>query len=87
MTSPVVHRARRLSGLQKDVLHLYREFLRTIQTKSAEQQPALKAYVRKQFDAQLDIKGTHVSAEGAGEIDICTVSIYHSVRMAAAIRV
>lgn len=59
--NPVAHRARRLSGLQKDVLNLYRDFLRAISAKDAAAQPGLRSYVREHFKAQLPLKTTQVT--------------------------
>ncbi|KNC50470.1 SUMO-conjugating enzyme UBC9 [Thecamonas trahens ATCC 50062] len=41
----------RYSGLQLEVLGLYRAFLRVIRTKPLEAQPAMQAHVRARFEA------------------------------------
>lgn len=41
--------ARRLSGLQREVLHLYRTCIRTAHTKPKENQPHFISYIRTEF--------------------------------------
>ncbi|KAJ1648596.1 hypothetical protein LPJ64_000178 [Coemansia asiatica] len=59
----MVAAARRLSGLQKDVLHLYRDCLRAIKSKPKEAQPRFRAFARKEFDRNIGtLKRTDVKA-------------------------
>ncbi|KAJ2451901.1 hypothetical protein EV183_003307 [Coemansia sp. RSA 2336] len=53
---------RRLSGLQKDVLRLYRDCLRAIRQKPKESRPRFQSFARRQFEQNLDIKRTDVKA-------------------------
>lgn len=42
--------ARRLSGLQKEVVHLYRQCIRTAHKKPIENRPHFITYIRREFD-------------------------------------
>ncbi|KAJ1836661.1 hypothetical protein IWW55_003257 [Coemansia sp. RSA 2706] len=53
---------RRLSGLQKDVLRLYRDCLRAIRRKPELARPRFHAFARREFERNLDIKRTDVKA-------------------------
>ncbi|KAJ1790367.1 hypothetical protein IW142_002085 [Coemansia sp. RSA 564] len=53
---------RRLSGLQKDVLRLYRDCLRAVHKKPEESRPRFYAFARREFERNLDIKRTDVKA-------------------------
>ena len=53
--------ARRYSGLQKEVLNLYRSYLKAIATKAPEAQPAFRRAVRKGFDEHREIAKTDVT--------------------------
>lgn len=44
------------SGLQKDVIHLYRACLRAVRTKPADTQDNWYAYVRNSFDEHMKVK-------------------------------
>lgn len=46
---PTMPRAKRLSGAQREVLQLYRSWLRAIKQKPIENQLEMRAYVREQF--------------------------------------
>ena len=43
----------RLSGLQRDVLSLYRQCLRSARTKPAETRPNFEAYARHEFERNI----------------------------------
>lgn len=45
----------RLSGLQRDVLSLYRRCLRAARTKPADTRPNFQRFARKEFDRHLDL--------------------------------
>ena len=47
--------AQKLSGLQRDVLSLYRQCLRTVSKKPAAAQPRFRAFVRDQFEKGRDV--------------------------------
>ncbi|KAI9503700.1 hypothetical protein GGI25_002712 [Coemansia spiralis] len=54
---------RRLSGLQKDVLRLYRDCLRAIKTKPEETQHRFRAFARQEFEKNIvSVKRTDVRA-------------------------
>ncbi|KAJ2160684.1 hypothetical protein GGF46_002041 [Coemansia sp. RSA 552] len=53
---------RRLSGLQKDVLRLYRDCLRGVRKKPEGAQARFRAFARREFDKNLEIKRTDVQA-------------------------
>lgn len=53
---------RKLSGLQRDVLRLYRDCLRVVRRKPHDTQPRFLAYARREFDKNLHIKRTNVMA-------------------------
>ncbi|KAJ2340895.1 hypothetical protein IWW50_006399 [Coemansia erecta] len=53
---------RKLSGLQKDVLRLYRDCLRAVRKKPEESRPRFYAFARREFERNLDIKRTDVKA-------------------------
>ncbi|EMG48364.1 SDH6 Succinate dehydrogenase assembly factor 1 [Candida maltosa Xu316] len=40
----------RLSGLQKDVIHLYRQCIRTVKTKPRDTQPHWKNFIHEEFN-------------------------------------
>lgn len=44
------------SGLQNDVIHLYRACLRAVRTKPEETQPNWHAFVRRNFDEHMKVK-------------------------------
>ncbi|AGO11452.1 AaceriACR206Cp [[Ashbya] aceris (nom. inval.)] len=46
---------KRLSGLQKDVLHLYRECIRVAYTKAPENRPHFIGYIREEFRRHKDL--------------------------------
>jgi hypothetical protein len=57
----------RHSGLQKEVLRLYKDFLKVIKKKPASSQTALREYVRSQFKEKAklstrDIKVIHLNS-------------------------
>lgn len=52
---------RRLSGMQKAVLSLYKQCLRTVGTKPVAAQPDMRQYVRAEFDKWRHLKRTDVS--------------------------
>ncbi|KAJ2807938.1 hypothetical protein H4R20_001071 [Coemansia guatemalensis] len=55
--------ARRLSGLQKDVLRLYRDCLRAIRNKPETSRPRFYAFARREFDKNISaISRTDVGA-------------------------
>jgi succinate dehydrogenase assembly factor 1 len=45
----------RLSGLQRDVLALYRRCLRAARAKPAETRPNFESFARREFDKNLDM--------------------------------
>lgn len=45
----------RLSGLQRDVLSLYRSCLRAARTKPAESRPKFAAFARTEFEKNADL--------------------------------
>lgn len=45
----------RLSGLQRDVLSLYRQCLRTARTKPASTRPNFEAYARHEFERNIGL--------------------------------
>lgn len=47
--------ARRLSGLQKEVLHLYRNSVRVAHTKPKQNQPHFIKYIREEFGKYKDL--------------------------------
>ncbi|ORX69565.1 hypothetical protein DL89DRAFT_267752 [Linderina pennispora] len=54
---------RKLSGLQKDVLRLYRDCLRAVRTKPEEAQPRFYAFTRREFEKNIgSMKRTDVKA-------------------------
>ncbi|KAJ1668680.1 hypothetical protein IW140_002032 [Coemansia sp. RSA 1813] len=54
---------RKLSGLQKDVLRLYRDCLRATRKKPAEAQPRFRAFARQEFEKNIaSVKRTDVQA-------------------------
>ena len=50
------------SGLQLQVLALYRTFLLTVRDKPRESRPAFKVYIREEFDRHTGLKRTDISA-------------------------
>ena len=52
----------RHSGFQKQVLELYRTFLVAIREKRRDSQPAFRALVRAEFDKNLQIPRTDITA-------------------------
>ncbi|KAJ1799804.1 hypothetical protein LPJ59_001570 [Coemansia sp. RSA 2399] len=55
--------ARRLSGLQRDVLRLYRDCLRAARKKPIEAQPRFRAFARHEFEKNISsVKRTDVQA-------------------------
>ena len=52
----------RHSGLQKQVLELYRSFLVAIREKPREAQPGFRALVRAEFDKNMRIPRTDITA-------------------------
>lgn len=54
----------RLSGLQKDVLSLYRACLRATRTKPAENRPKFASYARAEFE-----KNAHLSKKDFGTVE------------------
>ncbi|KAJ1727063.1 hypothetical protein LPJ61_004787 [Coemansia biformis] len=55
--------ARRLSGLQKDALRLYRDCLRAIRAKPEESRPHFRALARREFAKGIaTVKRTDVAA-------------------------
>ncbi|KAJ2083912.1 hypothetical protein H4R24_000442 [Coemansia sp. RSA 988] len=54
---------RRLSGLQKDVLRLYRDCLRAIRNKPEASRPRFHAFARREFDKNISaVSRTDVGA-------------------------
>lgn len=49
------------SGLQKQVLGLYRSFLRAVATKPVDQRPNLYAHIRKQFDKDKTLRRMQIN--------------------------
>ncbi|KAJ5996543.1 hypothetical protein N7522_008203 [Penicillium canescens] len=52
----------RLSGLQRDVLSLYRKCLREIRKKPTESRPNFKAHARAEFQKHLSVNKKDFSA-------------------------
>jgi succinate dehydrogenase assembly factor 1 len=52
----------RHSGLQLQVLALYRTILAAVREKPKESQPAFKALIRAEFDKNLQVKRTDIAA-------------------------
>ncbi|KAF7712722.1 Succinate dehydrogenase assembly factor 1, mitochondrial [Penicillium ucsense] len=52
----------RLSGLQRDVLSLYRQCLREIRKKPTESQPNFKTYARAEFQKHISVNKKDFSA-------------------------
>lgn len=46
----------RLSGLQRDVLHSYRQWVRMVYTKPIENRPHFLKYIHSEFDKYRDLK-------------------------------
>ena len=52
----------RLSGLQRDVLALYRQCLRAARKKPAESRPNFESFARREFDKNLSVDKKDFSA-------------------------